>query len=326
MNSFIATHRMLCASFVDETLFRDALQGGRADVSTVARYLSLPIAERPVLSHYFDARYYLARYPDVAEADKDPLLHFLEYGVAELRAPHPLIDLHYIAARDPLLLGDPANIDALTDVLEYDLVAPGPYFDPEYYQAALGAAAPNQGLLRHYLTEGLRHGVNPNPFLDLSWYIAHNHDAPSDPLDALRHFALVGDLEARRPSARFDSALYWARYPDIALLKAPPLRHFLDIGRGEGRQLGSETRIAVTTPSVGQPQPILPGAALDAYASLRGRLAAHRQAEKDMVQVFSPALQITSPVPASTRSKVGRVPRTRSGKNLVTQPRFLASL
>ena len=290
MNSFIITHRLLCAAFVDEGLFRGALQGGRADVSTVARYLALPIAERPKLSYYFDARYYLARYPDVAEADKDPLLHFLEYGISESRSPHPLIDLHYIAARDPLLLGEPATLDALMDVLEYDLAAPGPYFDPAFYQEALGPAAPPQGLLRHYLTEGLAQGLSPNPFLDLAWYIAHNHDAPSDPLDALRHFALIGDLEARRPSARFDSALYWARYPDIAALKAPPLRHFLDIGRSEGRQLGSETRIAVSTPSVGQPQPILPAAGAEAYASLRARLAAHRQAEKDQVRVTAPVL------------------------------------
>ena len=153
MNSFIITHRLLCAAFVDEGLFRGALQGGRADVSTVARYLALPIAERPKLSYYFDARYYLARYPDVAEADKDPLLHFLEYGISESRSPHPLIDLHYIAARDPLLLGEPATLDALMDVLEYDLAAPGPYFDPAFYQEALGPAAPPQGLLRHYLTE-----------------------------------------------------------------------------------------------------------------------------------------------------------------------------
>ena len=293
MNSFIITHRLLCSSFVDEGLFRGAMQGGRADVSTVARYLSLPIADRPKLSYYFDARYYLARYPDVAEAGKDPLLHFLEYGITECRSPHPLIDLHYIAARDPLLLGEPTSLDALMDVLEYDLVAPGPYFDPAFYQEAVGIAAPPQGLLRHYLTEGLPQGLSPNPFLDLTWYIAHNHDAPSDPLDALRHFALIGDQEARRPSARFDSALYWARYPDIALLKAPPLRHFLDIGRGEGRQLGSETRIAVATPTVGQPHPILPAAGVDAYASLRARLAAHRQAEKDMVHVAPPALLVS---------------------------------
>ncbi len=36
--------------------------------------------------------------------------------------------------------------------------------------------------------------------------------------------------------------------------------------------------------------------------------------------IFSPALQITSPVAASIRSKAGRVPDTRRGKNLVTHP------
>ena len=36
--------------------------------------------------------------------------------------------------------------------------------------------------------------------------------------------------------------------------------------------------------------------------------------------ILSPSLQITSPVAASTMPQVGRVPRTRAGKNLVTQP------
>ena len=42
--------------------------------------------------------------------------------------------------------------------------------------------------------------------------------------------------------------------------------------------------------------------------------------------IFWPASAITSPVAASTRSVAGRVPRMRSGKKRVTQPRFFSSL
>ena len=320
MDEFIATHRMLCASFVDEARYRAALNGGRADLSTVARYLDMPVAERPSLSPFFDARYYLATNDDVVGAGKDPLLHFLAYGIGELRAPHPLINLHYIVARDPLLLGDPVTADGLMDLLEYDLAPPSAYFDPEFYRETLGPAAPAQGLLGHFLRTGIDQGFNPNGFLDLGWYITHNHDAPPDPLGALRHFALVGDPEARRPSARFDSALYWSRYPDIAIAKAPPLRHFLDVGRGEGRQAATETRGPIAALAVGQPQTIVPALARDAAASLRGRIAAQRQAEKDNLRPIEPIL-LVSATPKADLSRL-RLPADKAPVLSVLIPVF----
>ena len=43
-------------------------------------------------SGLFDAEYYLATYPDVAERNIDPLVHYLEEGARERRNPHPDFD------------------------------------------------------------------------------------------------------------------------------------------------------------------------------------------------------------------------------------------
>src|SRR5690242_18976729 len=43
-------------------------------------------------SGLFDAEYYLATYPDVAERNIDPLVHYLEEGAREGRDPHPSFD------------------------------------------------------------------------------------------------------------------------------------------------------------------------------------------------------------------------------------------
>src|SRR5439155_23384654 len=43
-------------------------------------------------SRLFDAEYYLATYPDVAECNVDPLVHFLEEGAGEGRNPHADFD------------------------------------------------------------------------------------------------------------------------------------------------------------------------------------------------------------------------------------------
>src|SRR5712691_6242529 len=43
-------------------------------------------------SGLFDAEYYLVTYPDVAERNVDPLVHYLEEGAGEGRNPYPGFD------------------------------------------------------------------------------------------------------------------------------------------------------------------------------------------------------------------------------------------
>src|ERR1700733_10435840 len=142
MNELMQVHRTLCSAFVSEELFRNAFGSGRAALGNVMRYLQVPLAERPNLSFYFDRAYYLATNPDLDRATVDPLLHFIEFGVAELRSPHPLVDLKFIYAEDQNVLGNPPGIEALMDLLEYDLLSPSPYFDPQEYQSRGGGSPP----------------------------------------------------------------------------------------------------------------------------------------------------------------------------------------
>src|SRR5262245_54791444 len=154
-NELIQAHRTLCSAFVSDELFRTSLGGGRADLGTIATYLRMPAHARPPLSFYFDRDFYLATNPAVQRAGQDPLLHFLESGTTELRSPHPLIDLKFIVEEDPEVLGVPPRVDALVELLEYDLANPSPYFDLCDYQRQLDRNGVVQGLLRHFLTSGL---------------------------------------------------------------------------------------------------------------------------------------------------------------------------
>src|SRR5579872_3955431 len=46
-----------------------------------------------------DAEFYLRANPDVAAARMDPFKHYVKYGAAERRQPHPLFDpAHYLAS------------------------------------------------------------------------------------------------------------------------------------------------------------------------------------------------------------------------------------
>lgn len=292
MSDLMRTHRALCSAFVSDDLFRRNLGGGRSDLGTVARYLALPVLERPLLSPYFDPFFYLLSYPDVHERGLDPLLHFLEFGLAELRAPHPLIDLRHIVDNDTLALGDPPELAQLVDLLEYDLASPGPYFDPRFYQEQLGPNAPVHGMLRHFLSRGVWDHRLPNAWLDPIWYADRNSDVPDEPYGALRHFVMTGDAEARAAGPRFDGKLYWARYPDVAEAQVPPLRHYLSRGRDEGRQAPQDTQphAAPATSDIARPLPADPQQALAADQDMRARLTAARQQAKDQVQAASPPL------------------------------------
>jgi len=86
-----------------------------------------------------DAEFYLRANPDVAAARMDPFKHYVKYGAAEQRQPHPLFDpAHYLAscpearsAPNPLLCflqsrgGKYAATHPLFDCAAYAAVRPG---------------------------------------------------------------------------------------------------------------------------------------------------------------------------------------------------------
>ncbi len=325
MNELQRAHQSLCSGFVSEELFRRAFGGGRADISLVARYLKLPVPQRPALSWYFDTAFYLAANPDIAKAGLDPLLHFIDTGIAELRSPHPLVDLRYIVVEDALVLGATPHVEALADLLEYDLASPCPYFDPQHYLDQLAGDAPGNALLRHFLQHGLRAGCTPSLFLDPAWYAGRYPDVPAEPYQALRHFVTQGDHEGRAAGPAFDGGLYRTRYTDVADSGIPPLRHYLMHGRREGRQAAMERRAAApaapgASVEVGQSCPVDPAETERAFADMRERVEAGRQQRKDAVRV-EPARLVASAAPAKDIARL-KFARARAPRLSILVPVF----
>ena len=181
------------SAFVDETLFAERLGGSKSDPEAIERYLSLPIAARPEVSVFFDREYYWQRYPDIQAVDIDPLVHFMGWGVAEKRTPHPLIDIKHMLMVDPRLFPDQPAIDELFDVLSGDMVDPSPLFSLEFYRRQLGASemVPG-GLLRHFLKTGLLSGLKPNAGYDPISYYRRAERKTFDIRSSLRDFAASG--------------------------------------------------------------------------------------------------------------------------------------
>ena len=100
----------------------------------LGRRLQLRRQVRLVLrSGLFDADWYLGRYPDVAAAGLDPVLHFLRHGAGEGRDPGPSFDARDYLARHP------------------------------------EASTPGQNPLLHYLSQAAANGGGPAPHPSPTW-------------------------------------------------------------------------------------------------------------------------------------------------------------
>ncbi|MDR3537270.1 MAG: glycosyltransferase [Acetobacteraceae bacterium] len=95
---------------------------------------------------FFDATWYLKRYPDIAAAGLDPLDHFVRHGIAEGRDPNPWF---------------------ISD-----------WYREHYPDIAASGANP----LIHYLQTGASELRNPHPRFDAAWYVQQHPEAAANPM------------------------------------------------------------------------------------------------------------------------------------------------
>lgn len=219
---------VFASGFVDDALFATAIGLPKTDPAGIQRYLALPNAARPDVSWFFDREYYLARYGDVRGRDVDPLVHFMAWGVAEKRSPHPLIDPAFMALHIRGL-PDPLTIDVLNVALHRDAADPSPHFDRAFYRRQLGAADDlSNGSLLHYLSVGMARGLKPSPF---AADLPAPRDGQFDARAALRSLAApaAGGQAADPNVERFGQALLTARARFTQIERgANPLRFAYD--------------------------------------------------------------------------------------------------
>lgn len=112
---------------------------------------------------FFDAAWYLERYPDIAQAGVDPLRHFIAHGADEGRDPNPWFDSAWYTRHYP------------------DVAASG--LNP----------------LLHYMKAGARELRNPHPRFDAVWYADENPDAAGNPLLYHLRIGIERGLPTERP-------------------------------------------------------------------------------------------------------------------------------
>lgn len=161
-------------SLAEQTRILETYDGRSLDKIGFLRRLFMSGREDPTVSErwqidvirsskLFSAVKYLQRYPDVASAKIDPLLHYIRYGEKEARDIHYLFDAGYY--RRNCISASRALIASLAHYQSAGIVSgtdPHPLFDTDFYLQQVSAKiAPSVNPVSHYCDEGWRAGLNP---------------------------------------------------------------------------------------------------------------------------------------------------------------------
>ncbi|MCF7702153.1 glycosyltransferase [Loktanella sp. M215] len=196
------------------------------------------VTARQVFDRMFDATWYLAANPDVRGYKPGPKDHYLRYGYAERRNPHPLFDVAWYLAQRPELAK--ARIEPMSCYFDGDwrrLCSPHPLFDPAWYLLEHPELL-KKGVepIQHYLQQGWKDGHTLHPLFDVSWYLAAYPEIARSGTEPLSHFLTFGWTAGHLPHPLFDMADYRTRYPDLDVAGLNPWLHYITAGWREGRR------------------------------------------------------------------------------------------
>jgi glycosyltransferase involved in cell wall biosynthesis len=163
-------------------------------------------------TNLFDSRYYLERYPDIADAGVDAYDHFYDHGHTEGRCPNPYFDPLWYTARNPdVAAGGLQPLYHYAFNGDAEGRSPGPLFDAAWYRERY-RLAPGECALSHWLANCATGRFSPMPDFDVDYYCKHSPDVASAGVDPFLHFWAYGYKEGRNPSAAFDVRFYAQRY------------------------------------------------------------------------------------------------------------------
>ncbi|QUN43988.1 glycosyltransferase [Burkholderia cenocepacia] len=196
------------------TMLIDRFRAARQRVVRLARRFTessdVSVDEAAMLrtSPLFDGAYYLATYPDVADATIDPVVHYLQFGWREARQPSMSFDGN-------------RYLDDYPDVRAADV-------NP----------------LVHYLAFGKQEGRRATPVTGLTTGLANPDGEQRDSGVGNAQYSPQEARQIIEQSGLFDLELYCRLNPDLASLP-DPLEHYVRHGGFEGAPCPSVLRRAL---------------------------------------------------------------------------------
>lgn len=208
-----------------------------------------PVPRMDLLRHYvtegyaagfrphplFDPLHYLEHNPDVANAGKEPLLHYLWKGWNEARSFHPNYGRQLLEAYSTPKAKVSAIAAYAATAGEQRPELSGVFAAEFYRRRHPEVDWDTTDALLHYLSVGALRGDLPNPAFDPDYYAStHMTAGERARMSVLEHFE-ASPSPRPKTFALFDAA-YYGRHPDLGFPDFDPATHYLKWGVWEGRR------------------------------------------------------------------------------------------
>ena len=177
--------------------------------------------EYQVISNKFDSNFYYKEYPDIAEANLDPILHYIEAGWKEQRDPCPDFSTKYYLDTNPEIRESGVN--------------------PFYHYITKGRQQGLEIKESGYIESNEENKIDSEEYkvvsqeFDREFYLQQNSDIAEGNLDPVTHYIEAGWKEQRDPCPDFSTKYYLDTNLDIKLGGINPFYHYVFHGRNEGR-------------------------------------------------------------------------------------------
>ncbi len=159
------------------------------------------LSDSDLFNLFFDANFYLTNNPDVADANIDPLLHYINYGWKEGRDPSPIFATNYYLAS---LTNDMTVEDnPISHFIRYGVnnnISPNPLFDSKYYREKYNINENNPFI--DYLQKPFVR--NPHPLFDTEYYLSKHPDLTEKKISPLYHFFYYGLKNGEKINSNFN--------------------------------------------------------------------------------------------------------------------------
>lgn len=210
-----------------------------------------PVTEvQRVIAAALDGAFYRAVYPDIVDAELDPVRHYAESGWREGRDPAPWFSTRAYAAAHPdvmkagwnplhhfLVQGrrEGREVVRSSEADDYLLRRARRGEEPAWSFEALTGGTKDPDAIAEESAARHRERVMVATEFDLAFYEGGNGDVAEAGAEPLEHFLTTGWKEGRDPNPGFSVKDYLESYPDVAAAGINPFYHFLAAGRSEGR-------------------------------------------------------------------------------------------
>lgn len=206
-------------------------------------------------SGLFDRNGYLRRYPDVAQAGMDPVVHYVQHGATEGRSPCDLFDTKHYIENNPDVAA--SGMNPFRHFCEFgwkEWRNPSQSFDMAKYAAShMADLAGTVNPLEHRLANPPSDGgkrksdveiVVQSGLFDAEYYLRMYPEVAKSGADPVVHYVKYGAKRGRNPSPLFDAVYYMEKNRDVAASGMDPFRHFCEFGWKELRNPSIDFDIA----------------------------------------------------------------------------------